>query len=269
MNILTDKGSLPSAKLLRDTMVQMTGKKIYVSTEPERLTKAPTFRYGCSAGNFSDDTLLNSPGFIRLCSDKKAFADLLRNENINAPEFLHIREGEGRFPIVVRETLTSSGGRGIHVVRNRQELEPFRFNSHWWWTPFVRTRCEYRIHVLGGQVARVFAKVREDGREEEEFPIRNLSNGYHFSLRFEPRPELTELAGMVDNHLPDGAGFYTLDVGYIGRNEGFIVFEANTAPGLNETSATAYAEFLLRAIGMEVASGSVPSPEQDDLSIVW
>jgi hypothetical protein len=219
-------------------------KSIIVSTHPERIRNKPAIRYGNSEREFENDTTLNSREFIQLVSNKKSFADLISESGFYTPTFQHIGEGAGEFPIMIRETLSSFGGRGCHVVSSNEELRQYRANRNWWWTPYVHTTYECRAHVLDGQVVRVFRKEYNGEGAEAEFPIRNSANGYHFSLRsVDANPAIVDLVRELHPLLPPN-GFYALDLGWIHDENRYFIFEANSAPGLNENTARLYAEFL-------------------------
>jgi glutathione synthase/RimK-type ligase-like ATP-grasp enzyme len=246
MQILTNRYCYPSAKILRDELVKLTGERIFVTHRPEVIRNL-CLRYGNSSPIFRGrDTNYNSPEFIRLCSSKLSTSRILTDNNILTPQFF----GQGKpteYPVLIRESLSLSGGRGIHLAQDEQDFVS-KWRPGFYWTPFIQTSSEYRIHILGNQISRIFKKVRREGLEEEKFPIRNLHKGYHFSLRtnlskFDNLKVLVEnLSKFLDMK------FCGLDVAWT-TNKQYIVWELNSAPGLqNETTASFYAEYLAREI---------------------
>jgi len=226
-------------------MKEISGQKIRLTTKPERLTKVDV-RYGNSFGKFDKDTLLNSPEFISCCSNKLAFSQLLLSNGFYTPEYHKLKQ-DLEFPALIRETLTGSGGKGIILCKDLDE-----FNNNWvrgFWTKYITTAFELRVHVLNGNIARIF---RKDEREPSEFPIRNNAS-CHFSLKdVEKYPKLSNLISNLNGLFNEKmmTGFYALDIGWDSNKKEYFIFEANSAPGLNEHTANLYAEFLLN--NMEV-----------------
>lgn len=239
--ILTHPYCFPSARILRDSIQAKTGRKILITKYPERIRRL-TLRYGNSSPVNCKDTEFNSPEFINLASNKKLFSDFLLKRGFYCPEFR--RDTPTEFPIIIRTTLTGTGGQGIIVCRN---LEEFRNNwgSNYWWTSFIHTSSEYRIHILGGVIKKIQKKIGED---REEFPIRNMDRGYHFSVRenLDAFPKTQTLITELNKHLL--GRFYSLDVGMDSDGEKLFIFEANSASGLNENTADIYSDYLIEEL---------------------
>jgi glutathione synthase/RimK-type ligase-like ATP-grasp enzyme len=223
------------AKLLRDEIQKLTGIRLGVTNSVNQ--RDIVIRYGNSKGYST--TEFNSNKKIGLFGNKYSFSIASKKYGFLSPQF-NFNGLPTIFPILIRTTLNGSGGEGIIICKTLEE-----FNSNWregyHWTPYIKTIAEYRVHMLGGKIARIFKKERDENLEREEIPIRNNSRGYHFSLKnTEVFPKLIEAATAFDKVL--GAKFYALDVGW--NKENFIFFEANTAPGLNEFTADLYAKYL-------------------------
>jgi glutathione synthase/RimK-type ligase-like ATP-grasp enzyme len=247
MYILTNKYSFPSARILAEYLSNKTKTKIKLTSNPEKINNDFFIRYGNSFNLDSNNDLgLNNKSFIKLVSNKLNFSKLLIENDILTPHFVGSEEKPLLFPVLIRKTLTSSGGRGIVLCRNEDE-----FNINWkdgyYWTPFFNTSWEGRAHVLNGEIIKLFIKVF-NGETEDEFPIRNLHNGYHFSLR-NTEGKFSKLKDIVHrlNDLINGE-YYALDVGF---SEGFyIIFEANSAPGLNYNTANLYADYISKRLNL-------------------
>lgn len=250
--IVSSKYTGPSARLLRDEIFRMTGINMLVTQFPERYPfKHIHIRYGGSAPATSHqrDTEYNTQEFIRLCTSKWRFSRLLNEHGIATPRFTRLEQPTA-FPIVIRETLNSCGGRGIHVVHSLEEYIPFR---NCYWTPFVTCTKEYRVHILGGKIAKVFEKIKDNQSDPEgPYPIRNIYGGYHFSLRKHEKgfARLKLLVDKLSEVVP--GKFYAIDVGWDDVNKRYFVFEGNSAPGLNTKTVIMYAEYLVRELGLEV-----------------
>jgi glutathione synthase/RimK-type ligase-like ATP-grasp enzyme len=247
--ILTHRTGLPSAKLLRDALFTETGIRYLVTTSPSRI-RTLHLRYGTSAGVSCSDTEFNTPEFVNLVSNKLRFANAIKDK-FATPEFIRDREPtDDEFPIVVRKTMCGWGGEGIIMCPDRESFDEACNGSYW--TRFVKTTQEFRIHVLGGNIGRLFRKVRIriDGNRpsEEEFPIRTFKSGlYRYSLWSGGTvfPDLVELVSQLDAEI--GGKMYALDVGKLPNDGGWFIFEGNTAPGINQHTASAYAKYLVEA----------------------
>lgn len=245
--ILTHRTGLPSAKLLRDAIHIETGVRYLVTTRSERIRRLH-LRYGASASVGCTDTDFNSPNFVALCSDKLAFASYFNNK-FYMPTFIRDRQPtDDEFPIVIRRTLYGWGGKGIVMCPDRET-----FDSNWrgdYWTRFVKTEMEFRVHVLGGNIGRLFRKVRiiVDGvrPDEDEFPIRTFKSGnYRYSLWNDTNsfPSLTALVSELSSDIE--GKFFALDVGKLPGKDEWFIFEANSAPGINQFTAQVYAKYLI------------------------
>lgn len=104
------------------------------------------------------------------------------------------------------------------------------------------------MHICNGQLLRTFIKIREEGAAQVEFPVRNSDNGWHFSLQNKPRHRVS-IEALVKNlmeRLPAyRKGFFALDLGWEASTKTMYIIEGNSAPGLNENTADAYARAIL------------------------
>jgi hypothetical protein len=241
LKILTNKSSYPSAKILRNALQDLYNKRILVTSNPEKIRKYPFIRYGNSSPvNLLEETDFNTPNFIQLSSNKLKFSRLMYQNKIYSPEYK--REiGNLIFPLLIRETLTSFGCRGIHVIKNEEE-----FNETWrdffFWTKYVPLNFELRVHILGGKIAKIFKK---ELIEPQEYPIRNNSL-CHFSLKNpENYPKLKSFIETLTNIKEVNEGkFYSMDVGWDTINKKYFIIELNTGSGLNENTAEEYAKYI-------------------------
>lgn len=241
--ILSYKLGYSCACNLRDAIKERTGKILKVTCYPERV-KELHVRYGNSSSVSCSDTVYNSPEFIRLCSNKKSFSDLLISKGFtNVPRFSRETPEASDFPLVIRQTLTGFSGVGIVLCMNMDDFSR-EWKSNYWWTRFVKTRTEYRLQVLGGQIGRVFKKISRE--TEPEYPIRNSYSDYHYSLRnnTEHFSKMQDLVTKLSEYL-DGK-YYALDLGLRSDGGGYFVYEANSGYGMNTNSALALADYLVK-----------------------
>ncbi len=243
--ILTHGKLMPTARIVRDSLQEKLGTKILITTDTDVLNKNSRrviLRWGNSFPVSVTDISIQRPELIQLLSFKKNLSERLSvvEEKIPTPIFQKTTPED--FPVIIRESLSLCKGKGIHVVKNLDE-----FNSLWqpifYWAKFFSTSAEYRTHIVGGKVVKIFKKV--SGETVEEFPIRTNEN-YHFSLcNTEKCPQLVAFAEKAAKIISSD-GFYALDIGK--TSDGFVVFEGNSAPGLNELTCDFYTSYIVEKL---------------------
>lgn len=243
MRLLTTRSMFPSANLLRNDLEAALNRTIYITTRPARNI---VLRWGCSA-DVGYPVDINTPGIINLASNKLAWSRRLSENGIFTPLYSTEEPSATDYPIIVRTTLSGFGGAGIHVCENAEQWRHF---AEHYWTRFIKISSEFRVHVLGGTIVRLFRKVRETGEPEEQFPIRNLQRGYSFKLSsLDTKQKLVSLVGTLLTVI--GATEKTmlaLDVGWTDR--GWLFLEGNSAPAMaNENTRKLYVEHILKFLG--------------------
>jgi len=244
--ILTASGSFPSARLIRDAIQEITGKKYYIIDESKDTDIL--FRYGNSVSVSGNDPGYNSVDFINLCRDKYKFSKFCIKNGIYTPVYFTTEIPE-KFPVIIRTTMTGFGGAGIIICNSMEEFKA-KMRQGCYWTYFITTSFELRVHLFDETVSRLVKKVKNDA-EEDKYPIRNSHNGYHFSLRSEENlsknyERALEVVGRLAKlFVPLGGHFSGIDLGYDPERKEYIVFEANSAPGLSENNARDYANFIV------------------------
>jgi glutathione synthase/RimK-type ligase-like ATP-grasp enzyme len=245
--IISACGSYPSAKAIRDAIEDITGVHYFIVNGTKPYRGNILFRYGnCRTDIIGNDPDLNSNQFIDLCRDKLLFSHFCQQNNIYSPIYHYMIDIPKVFPVLVRKTLTSFGGKGIIVCNNIDEYNAV-MRRNYYWTPFVKCEFELRVHLFDNQVNRIYKKVNQNG-DENEYPIRNHVGGYHFSLRRnDAYPKVLELAQSIGNLFMEiGGHFSAIDLGWDKLNQRYFVFESNSAPGLNSVNAVEYANFIIR-----------------------
>jgi len=242
IKILSQRFSFPSARLLGNSLQTLVGQQVIVTSYPFRI-KDKFIRYGNSESVNIKDTEFNPAQFIHLCSSKLAFSRLMESNDIYSPIYYNDPQKIERYPIVIRETLTSYGGRGIRIVHSLDELN---WRPAFYWTPYISLCFELRVHILGGKIVKIFKKELEN---KMEFPIRNNSS-CHFSLKTpQCYPKLLESVNELLKIPEINQGrFFSLDVGWNKESKEYFFIEANSASGLNENTAEIYARYLVENI---------------------
>lgn len=241
LKILSGNSSVPSARILRNALQDLYGRRILVTSNPERIRTFPFIRYGNSSYvNLSEETDFNSPNFIQFSSNKLKFSKVMEENNIYSPVFKR-NIGELIFPLLIRETLTSFGCKGIHVIKNEEKFQEI-WRNNFYWTPYINLAFELRVHILGGNIVKIFKK---ELNEPQEFPIRNNSL-CHFSLKsLEKYPKLESFIETLIKIKEVSQGkFYSIDIGWDSVNKKYFVIEFNTGSGLNENTAEEYAKYI-------------------------
>lgn len=148
--------------------------------------------------------------------------------------------------VYCRTLLSASQGRGIVVAKCKEEIVPAPLYTK----GIHQVEGEYRVHVFKGQVIDYVKKMRMSSAriEAEEIAhnplIRNHANGYIFGREgVSICPEVSRVAieAIEDLQLDFGA----VDVvksSYSGK--GFVL-EVNTAPGLEGSTVTSYANAIV------------------------
>lgn len=241
------------AKEVSRAIRELSGVNLLVSTKPlATKNKTVHIRYGGTEPSLSNEPLLNSIDFIRLSSNKKALSDLLVEKGIRTVQFFPKSEYNDSMGVVlVRDNLYSFGGRGITLCKTTEEVKNAAGN---WVTPFLRFTSEYRVHLFNGKIIRIQKKV-DGNNEPEEFPIRNHTRGYFFSVRstldtgMESFSALQGFVTKVVEQFPE-KHFCGLDIGKTKQNH--YVIENNSAVGLEESTLYLYASEFCKELGFKI-----------------
>lgn len=238
MFIFTTRTMFPSAKALANKLSDITGTKVRVTTRPDTKLTGHYLRWGSSGlinGNFDEQA-----AHIRCASNKRLFSDRMIQIGIPCVEIRH--DFPEHFPVVARKTVTGFGGAGITVARDLKELTDASV-SHW--SYFRNFSPELGVHIVNGEIIRLFKKVATDDTPQEEYPIRNATRGYHFSqVNLDNYPKLIPFVQNFCEKFPIKLG--RMDVGWDFDEKTYRVIEFNTAPCLtnNDNTLQAYAEAL-------------------------
>ena len=233
--ILTTRSMFPSARAIRDSLEELTGRRIFLTEAPKRNHRV-ILRWGSSLKVADDADLINCENVVATCANKGLFSSLLDGSDIPHPSFFRREPAAGEFPILVRTTLTGFGGAGIIPCRN---LDEWRAYANHYWTHYEPLQSEFRVHVAGGTILKVFRKIAaNEEAEQDEFKIRNLHRGYRFSLvDFSGKRKMVDFITNLWEKLGFGNGVCAFDIGWMSRGE-YFVLEGNSAPGLSENDDT-------------------------------
>lgn len=236
MFIYTTRSMFPSAKALATELSERLQRRIRVTTRPETSLRGQFIRWGTSHTiNSGIEINLNPANLVRVCSNKLEFGRKMVELEIPAFE---LRTGTPQtFPVVLRKVLNGYGGDGIEVCT---DLVSWNGRTGVHYSQFRRLKPELGVHIFNGRILKIFKKMRDEGLPEEEYPIRNMRRGYHFSLaELSNYPKLIPFVRNFCEKFP--IVFGRMDVGWDVENKTYRVIEFNTAPGLCSNSYTLYA----------------------------
>lgn len=200
------------------------------------------------------NNMLNLTHYVQLASDKiRTFHALQTNIpewtiNINtAREWLNTPRFGRKLNAVVCRTLTrANSGRGIVLATTPDEVVQAPL-----YTRYTPKTAEYRVHVFAREGTIDFAeKKRRNGFAENEHAnqyIRSWNNGWVFCREDVTLPaDVYRIAEEAIHRL--GLDFGAVDVGYH-PEFGSVIYEVNTAPGLEGHTLECYINTFRRFLG--------------------
>lgn len=216
------------------------------------------------SSKISDEALkcvvINHPDNVTLASHKTKFfsAIAVASDPARIPEFTTDLEEalswveEGK-TVMGRAVLQGSGGAGI--VFFDDDIEAFRKCRLW--TVYKKKREEYRVHLMKDEVILVQRKALRTTDDagipvdpaSVNWRIRNYSNGFVFTRDIDHVPD-DVIAQARKAQANIGLDFGAYDVIWNDKEQRAYVLEANTAPGLDGTTITDYANGFSRVFGV-------------------
>jgi glutathione synthase/RimK-type ligase-like ATP-grasp enzyme len=204
--------------------------------------------WGRSQRRFNSE-YINEPDQVVLASDKLRTAKNFSDNGVPQPDFTEDREvakgwADDGCTVVCRKLLRASQGRGIVLATTSADVVRAPL-----YTKYVKKADEYRIHVAFGEVVDIQQKRRrlEVPDEEVNYQIRNAHNGWVFARDGVDCPAAVTAAGIAAvNAL--GLDFGAVDIGYNVHAGKGVVYEVNTAPGLEGTTLDTYYEAFLKRL---------------------
>ncbi len=145
--------------------------------------------------------------------------------------------------VVVARTLTqASEGKGIVLASNPEQVVNAPV-----YTKYLKKKKEFRVHIFKEEVVSVLEKRKKKGATSEETKIRNTANGYVFC-----RENVTEPDGIRELALKaakvTSSDFKGVDIGYNEKFNQLFVIEVNSAPGMEGSTITEYAESIVNHV---------------------
>lgn len=199
--------------------------------------------------------VLNHPFSVNICSNKlNFFKTISRNINACLPQYTSdlevakdwVNDGEVVF---CRTVLNGHSGEGIVVATREEEIVQSPL-----YTKYIPKKDEYRVHVIGGEIALVQRKARKADVPDDEvnWRIRNLVGGFIFAKNEDRDVPPCVLAQALVACQTLGLDFGAVDIIYNMRQDRAYLLEVNTAPGLAGTTVDVYAEGIAKLIDQKL-----------------
>ena len=199
--------------------------------------------------------VLNDPAAVRINANKLAFFEEMLKFGDEAPRVpawttdADVAKGwvaEGIL-VVARTVLNGSSGVGIEFMDINV---PDSFVSAPLYVQYVKKKDEYRCHFVKNKIIDTQRKaLRSDtvrGEQEPNWRVRNLQNGFVF-VREGVNPPADVLDQALRAAKCSGLDFGAIDLIYNEKQNQAYVLEINTAPGLQGSTITSYANAFKEA----------------------
>jgi glutathione synthase/RimK-type ligase-like ATP-grasp enzyme len=188
---------------------------------------------------------INEPAAVCVAGDKKATFLALKEAGVPRPDFTSDKSVAQDWllagdSVVVRRLLRASAGRGIVLVHPDDSAEQTLPDAPLY-VKYTKKKDEYRVHVVRGEVIDVQQKKRCLSTPDEavNWQIRNHHNGWVFA-----RDDVNAPGCVLDAArravVALGLDFGAVDVGYNSHADECVVYEVNTAPGVEGTTVESY-----------------------------
>jgi hypothetical protein len=189
---------------------------------------------------FDQPVDFNRPENVAVAISKMQTFRVLQAANVPIPRWTQNKADikDWQEKVVGRDTDSGRSGRGITVYQKGDEI-----GDHLFYSEYFRKERELRVHVFKKEVIFVQEKLKRKGYDGAvDKYIRSHDRGWCFAfhhLAEKPAPAGVRLAA-VASVAALGLDFGAVDIGW-NKDAGPVVFEVNTAPGLEESSLEAYA----------------------------
>jgi glutathione synthase/RimK-type ligase-like ATP-grasp enzyme len=233
-----------SAKLLQEKLRDL-GIHTLRSQDPPKRRRAVINWGNTHSWDANHLHVLNRPSEICRLVNKLTFFQTIGRTGY-APEWTVDRDWARTWEKgVARTILTGSGGAGIVVFNEGDDIPEAPL-----YTKYEKKTHEYRIHLGrhldGYKVIAVQRKVFVKGELEQpkNWDVRNLENGFVYHTQDRNNvPEAVALAA-YNVFFKFGVTFAAMDVIYHEKSDKAFVLEGNSAPGLIDRTAEAYAQYF-------------------------
>lgn len=243
MYLIASKAGFVSGKAL----ARKLGLLFHSNIHKIRPDSDVVIRYGNygTSDRVSEDTEINSVETIRTISAKHKLREILEPEGILTPKYYPYtgsipEELRDEFPLLSRRRYHRSG-KDIIILDDIET--PINIGETEFLVKYYETSREYRVHVIDGEVVKIFRKTSED-----DYPVKIRTSHYGWGYR---RAKLSKIYASdsleevcIKSARAVDAYFCGIDIGWSKQLGRWIVFEINSAPSLNSRTLEIYAEKL-------------------------
>lgn len=205
-------------------------------------------RYGETAHKNTDllfRKVLNKSENIEKSKNKCISSLLLKQHNIPIPEIFFIKSDIIKKDLpVLRRLKYHSRGTDIILIKKLKDLTNGDYYSK-----FIKTDLEYRVHVFNNEAIRIQKKVPKKGIKKTF--IHNFENGYLLRDNFEHNLKLERnlISLSISSIKAIGLDFGAVDI-LISKERKPYVLEVNSAPRLNKYGRQLYSLYFLQYLGL-------------------
>lgn len=235
-----------ACKALKDKLIELGHRALQVRSNSTtfRSKRDDRFIYYGKTTHFFDTNHVSYNKHTELASNKIRTLEACTNAGLSTVPWTEEREianewlTEGK-TVVARATLVGHSGAGITIHNTPTDLPTVSL-----YTKYVKKTFECRIHVFKGRMidAQIKRKVRDV--EENDPYIRNIHTGWVYCREgYTADDRATNLAIAACQAV--GVDFGAVDLIYNQHYNQYYILEVNTAPGLEGTTLTNYANAFI------------------------
>lgn len=220
------------AEALEGRVLRREGSK-YVRRDGDLI-----INWGASDCKYTGRGVANQPEAIDPASNKLKCFNMLKEAGVSIPRFWTRKEDipADAYPVMCRTKLQAHSGEGIVIAENPGQLVNAPL-----YTQYVKADNEYRAHVIrapGGDtsIIAVQRKAKRFDADHVDYRVRNLANGFVYVMEDNPPEDVVKQAKAALE--ASGLAFGAVDIK--GGKKAYVL-EINTAPGLEDRTAQAYA----------------------------
>lgn len=236
-------------------------KKIRFNLNFKKIRKTDLFiRWGDTRDKELDDsivragaTILNKATAILRNTNKLKSLDILKRENINVPNIFTRKDDINTFPVLGRDRSHHGGTDIVFINGNKYGNNDYsKIPTKDFYTEFIPSDIEYRVHVFCGEIVRVTRKSfrghDKDGNiVEKKSVIRNDTFGWghsHIDIDsfVEAHPKSAKIALRAVSAI--GLDFGAVDIIIAKENNQPYVLEVNSCPRLNSIGIDLYVDLI-------------------------
>lgn len=228
-------GSLAIASTTVNPTILRLRRKLNASIKTDSFDAEgrPVMRWGSTYSIKNCGPTLNSISAIKRSRDKLKMLKLLKEYGVVVPQQVDK-------PPCVARWKTGSRGSGIHFCKDEVDMSDAKRNGAGVFLEWIPIKTEYRFHILRGLLISASEKKKTRGADKN---IRSTSHGWVFTdkVKLHMVDAIDLISSAIAAVQAAKLDFGAVDIAMTKDNIP-VVFEVNTAPGLNAERAMKYAK---------------------------